>query len=250
MSAKSAKAADRSAKMRVPAHVAIIMDGNGRWARRRGLPRRRGHVEGAKSVEAVLHESLRIEGLTHLTLYALGRDNLRKRSKTELRGLFMLLHKYLKQERHTLMENNVRLRIIGDVSGLPEKAQAELAESVHMTRKNTDKTLCVALNYSSHDELVRAMRKLARKVKSGRLKPGGIDEQAVEDHLDTVGMPPVDLLIRTSGEMRISDFLLWQISYAELYVTPTLWPDFRERHFRGALEEYGRRERRFGGVKN
>jgi undecaprenyl diphosphate synthase len=148
-----------------------------------------------------------------------------------------------------LMEENVRLRIIGDVSGLPENAQRDLAGAVEKTSKNTGKVLCTALNYGARDELVRGMRKIARKVKAGQLAPERIGEETVEEHLDTAGMPPVDLLIRTSGEMRVSDFLLWQIAYAELYVTKTLWPDFRGRHFRKALAEYARRERRFGGVR-
>ena len=235
--------------MKIPAHVAIIMDGNGRWAQKRGLPRGHGHIEGAKSVTAALKESLATEGVTHLTLYALGRENLRKRPQGELEGLFSLMHHYIKEELHTLMEKNVRLRIIGDRSGLPEDAQRELAEAEKQTSGNTGKMLCTALNYSAHDELARAMRKIAADVKAGRTTPEAIDERMIEDRLDTAGMPPVDLLIRTSGEMRVSDFLLWQISYAELYVTATLWPDFRARHFRKALAEYGRRERRFGGVK-
>ena len=235
--------------MKVPKHVAIIMDGNGRWAQKQGLPRSYGHIEGAKSVTSVLKESLVTEGLTHLTLYALGRENLRKRPEGELAGLFSLMHKYITEKLHTLMENNVRLRIIGDVSGLPADAQRELAEAVEMTKGNTGKVLCAALNYGAHDELVRTMREVAGEVKAGRLNPEDISEETIEARLDTAGMPPVDLLIRTSGEMRVSDFLLWQISYAELYVTTTLWPDFRRRHFRKALKAYGRRERRFGGVK-
>ena len=229
--------------------MAIIMDGNGRWAQKRGLPRGHGHIEGAKSVTSVLKESLVTEGLTHLTLYALGRENLRKRPEGELAGLFSLMHKYITEKVQTLMEENVRLRIIGDVSGLPKDAQRDLAEAVEETSRNTGKVLCAALNYSAHDELVRATRKIAEQVKAGRLTPEGIKEGTIEEHLDTTGMPLVDLLIRTSGEMRVSDFLLWQISYAELYVTGTLWPDFRRRHFRKALEAYARRERRFGGVK-
>ena len=247
----TARSAANDARLkRVPTHVAVIMDGNGRWARRRALPRGSGHIEGAKSVTAVLKESLVTDGLTHLTLFALGRDNLRKRPKDELNGLFTLMHKYIQEELHTLMEENVKLRIIGDMTGLPDDAQKELADAIELTASNTGKVLCTALNYSSHDELVRSVRRIARKTADASLDPERIDERTIDDHLDTAGMPPVDLLIRTSGEMRLSDFLLWQVSYAELYVTKTLWPDFRKRHFRKALEAYARRQRRFGGVKS
>jgi undecaprenyl diphosphate synthase len=229
--------------------VAIIMDGNGRWARKRGLERNAGHAEGADSVREVLEESLETEGLDFLTLFALGRDNLRKRPRKELQGLFALLRENLRRERHTLTENNVRFRVIGDIDGLPRVVRDELVEVIETTAANTGKTLCVALNYSGRDELTRTFRRIAKELSGRQLRADRIDEQTIEDHLDTAGMPQVDLLIRTSGEMRLSDFLLWQVSYAELYVTATLWPDFRKPHFKRALASYRQRERRFGGVK-
>ncbi len=233
-------------RSRLPRHVAIIMDGNGRWAQRRGLPRVEGHRRGVQSVRAVIEESCRL-GLGQLTLYCLSAENW-KRPKAELDMLMLLLEQYLIAERREIMEENIRFTTIGRRDPLPETVLRQIDESVRLSAGNTGLTLCLAVNYGSRTEITDAVRKLAAEVQAGRLDPRHISEETVEKALYTAGMPEPDLLIRTAGEMRVSNFLLWQISYAELYVTPCLWPDFTVEEYRNALRDYAKRERRFGGL--
>jgi undecaprenyl diphosphate synthase len=231
---------------RVPASVAIIMDGNGRWARKRGLPRPVGHQEGAKVVRRIVTEAARL-GLHALTLYSFSHQNW-SRPRDEVNALMHLYAEYLIHERPMVMDNNIRLRHIGRREGLPRMVLDELDESVHVSESNSGMFLCLALNYGSREEILHATRKLARRAIEGCLQPEDIDERMFASALDTVGVPDPDLLIRTSGEMRISNYLLWQISYAEFYVTDTHWPDFHEGEFHKALQSYADRDRRFGRI--
>jgi undecaprenyl diphosphate synthase len=230
----------------LPRHVAIIMDGNGRWAKQRNLPRVEGHRMGAESVRAIIRTSGEL-GIKYLTLYAFSVENW-NRPKDEVDALMKYLAHYMKTEFAELNRNNVRLEVIGQVHRLPEFVQKQLKRTQEALSKNNGLTLIMALSYGGRTEIVDAMRGMAAKVKKGELDPAEITEQVVADHLYTRKWPDPDVLIRTSGEMRVSNFLLWQISYAELVVTPTLWPDFRKPQFYEALEEYNRRHRRFGGV--
>jgi undecaprenyl diphosphate synthase len=232
---------------KMPRHIAIIMDGNGRWARQRGLPRIEGHRRGAASVRAVTEECARL-GIEQLTLYCFSSENW-KRSPQEIEFLMQLLQRYLLDERPTIMEHNVRVAVIGRREGLPEAALAELDRSVALSSGNTGLRLCLAINYGSRGELVDAFRSLAVEVRQGRLRPEDLTEQAIQSHLYTAGMPDPDLLIRTAGEMRLSNFLLWQISYAELWVTDCCWPDFGPEEIQAAIRSYAGRERRFGGLE-
>jgi len=234
------------AQATVPTHVAIIMDGNGRWAKRRHLPRVEGHRNGVESVRAVVRAAGEA-GVKYLTLYAFSVENW-SRPKDEVDTLMKYLARFLKGEIGELTRNNVRLEAIGQIYRLPEFVQHQLARTRAALAKNNGLTLILALSYGGRTEIVEAMRSIAQKVREGRLEPAEINEQSVSQHLYTAHYPDPDLLIRTSGEMRISNFLLWQISYAELVVTPTLWPDFRKPQFYEALEEYTRRHRRFGLV--
>lgn len=231
----------------IPKHVAIIMDGNGRWARKRGLPRIKGHEVGAESVRAVVR-ACREMGVQYLTLYAFSVENW-IRPKDEIRGLMKLLRFFLNKHEKELHENEIRLRVIGRLLDLPEDIQKELKRVVAETKKYTEGTLVLALSYGGRAEIVDAVRELAREVKKGELEPRQIDETRIAQHLYAPDIPDPDLMIRTSGEMRISNFLLWQLSYSELYVTDTLWPDFREEAFKKALEEYAHRHRRFGNIE-
>lgn len=232
---------------RMPAHVAVIMDGNGRWARQRGfLDRIRGHEAGIDSVREITTTCAQLH-LKALTLYAFSKENWR-RPQHEISALMMFLARFLIAERDELMENNIRLQTIGATEDLPENARRELAETMRQTAGNTGLILNLALSYGGRDEIVRAARKLARAAQEGKLNPDAIDEAAFGAQLDTTGLPEPDLLIRTSGEMRVSNFLLWQIAYAEIHVTPVLWPDFRRPQFLEALIDFQRRERRFGAV--
>jgi undecaprenyl diphosphate synthase len=233
---------------RLPRHVAIIMDGNGRWAQQRGLDRIEGHYQGVYSVRGTVEECCRL-GIGQLTLYCLSSENW-KRPQEELDALMLLLHQYLLQERAEIMEQNIRFTTIGRRSGLPLHVLREIDENIRMSRDNTGMVLCLAINYGSRTELVDAMRTLAHQVRQGTLDPEAIDETTVSDALYTAGMPDPDLLIRTAGEMRISNYLLWQISYAELWVTEKCWPDFDRTVLHEALKEYAARERRFGGLKD
>ena len=234
------------ARENVPAHVAIIMDGNGRWAKQRHLPRVEGHRVGVESVRAVLRACGEF-GIKYLTLYAFSVENW-NRPQDEVDTLMKYLARYLKSEIAELNKNNVRLEIIGQVYRLPEFVQEQLAKTQAALSKNTGLTLVLALSYGGRTEIVEATRAIADKVKSGQIDPAEITEQVISQHLYTRHIPDPDLLIRTSGEMRVSNFLLWQISYSEFVVTPTLWPDFRRPQLVEALEEYARRHRRFGGV--
>ena len=234
------------AKASLPRHVAIIMDGNGRWARQSHLPRIEGHRAGAESARIVIRTAGEL-GIKYLTLYAFSVENW-NRPKDEVDALMKYLVHYLKSETPELNKNNVRLEIIGQTYRLPEVVQEHLKKSIATLSKNNGLTLIMALSYGGRTEIVEAARSIAQQVKMGELDPADITEQVFAQHLYTRNIPDPDLLIRTSGEMRISNFLLWQISYAELLVTPTLWPDFRKPQFYAALEEYNRRHRRFGGL--
>jgi len=234
------------AKANLPAHVAIIMDGNGRWAKERHLPRIEGHREGAESVRAIVRAAGEA-GVKYLTLYAFSVENW-SRPKDEVDTLMKYLARYLKTEVGDLMRNNVRLEVIGQIYRLPEFVQEQLAKTRAALARNNGLTAVLALSYGGRQEIVEAVRDIATKVQRGKLEPAEINEQVISQHLYTKNIPDPDLLLRTSGEMRVSNFLLWQISYAELVVTPTLWPDFRKPQFYEALEEYARRHRRFGAV--
>ena len=230
----------------IPAHVAIIMDGNGRWARARHLPRVEGHRQGAESVRAVVRAAGEL-GVKYLTLYAFSVENW-SRPKDEVDTLMKYLARYLKNEIGELNRNNVRLEAIGQIYRLPEFVQEQLEKSKAALSKNNGLTLILALSYGGRTEIVEAIREIATQVHQGKLEAAEINEQIVAQHLYTKNFPDPDLLIRTSGEMRVSNFLLWQISYTELVVTPTLWPDFRKAQLVESLEEYARRHRRFGAV--
>jgi undecaprenyl diphosphate synthase len=234
------------AKANLPAHVAIIMDGNGRWARERHLPRVEGHRNGVESVRAVVRACGEV-GVKYLTLYAFSVENW-NRPKDEVDTLMKYLARFLKNEIGELNRNNVRLETIGQIYRLPEFVQEQLKKTQAALAKNNGLTLVLALSYGGRQEIVEGVRAIAAKVKAGRLDAAEITDKVISEHLYTRHFPDPDLLIRTSGEMRVSNFLLWQISYAELVVTPTLWPDFRKAEFFAALEEYARRHRRFGGV--
>jgi undecaprenyl diphosphate synthase len=231
-----------------PRHVAIIMDGNGRWALNRGLRRYEGHVEGAKTVEKIAMYCVDI-GVECLTLYSFSMQNW-KRPAEEVEFLMYLYSRYLEEIRPKLMDNNVRLVHLGRTSRLPANVTGALAETVSMTGSNTGMALGLALNYGARAEITDAVIGIAREYKAGRLDLDDIDEACVSSHLYTTGLPDPDLLIRTSGELRISNFLLWQISYAEFYVTETLWPDFTTADLDAAVCAYSRRVRRFGDVKS
>jgi undecaprenyl diphosphate synthase len=229
-----------------PAHVAIIMDGNGRWATGRGLPRVAGHREGVKAARAIVRAADAI-GLRYLTLYAFSTENW-SRPEDEVSMLMRLLEESIYRELPELMENKVRLRVIGRTVGVPLPVRRGLEHVVAATEKNTGLTLLMAFNYGGRDELLDAFRALARRVQTGELAPERISEADVSGALYTDGVPDPDLLIRTSGEMRVSNFLLWQIAYTELWVTPTLWPDFAPADLYRAVADFQRRTRRFGGV--
>jgi undecaprenyl diphosphate synthase len=234
------------AKANLPKHVAVIMDGNGRWAKQRHLPRVEGHRAGAESARVIIRTAGEL-GIKYLTLYAFSAENW-NRPKDEVDALMKYLVHYLKSETPELNKNNVRLEVIGQIYRLPENVQEHLKKSIATLSRNNGLTLVMALSYGSRIEIVEAVRNIAEKVKQGKLDTGEINEKVISEHLWTRNVPDPDLLIRTSGEMRISNFLLWQISYTELVVTPTFWPDFRKPQFFEALEEYTRRHRRFGGL--
>jgi undecaprenyl diphosphate synthase len=224
------------------------MDGNGRWARERGLSRARGHAEGAESVRVITRECAKI-GIKRLTLYAFSTENWR-RPKREVDFLMRLLKRFLVRERREIMDNNIRFAAIGRLEELPAAVRKELERTVEMSRKNTGMTLCLALNYGGRQEIADAARRIARDAASGKIKPDEIDEVRFTSYLYDPDMPDPDLVIRTSGEMRLSNFLLWQNSYAEIYSTMTFWPDFRLEELKKALQDYARRERRFGAISD
>jgi len=235
-----------SEKEKIPQHVAIIMDGNGRWAKQHKLPRLSGHEAGRKSVKKVVQAAI-AHGVRYLTLYAFSVENW-QRPREEVQGLMGLLRLVLREELAEMGREGVRLRAIGRLQDLPEAVREELESAIEKTRANTKLDLILALSYGSRVEITEAVKAIARQVKSGQLDPEHIDEKTLADHLYTREIPDPDLLIRTSGEMRVSNFMLWQISYAEMHVTPVLWPDFGKEQFAEALADYGRRERRFGGI--
>jgi undecaprenyl diphosphate synthase len=230
-----------------PRHVAIIMDGNGRWAQRQHLPRIEGHRRGVASVRRTVEEAARLH-LTQLTLYCLSSENW-KRPQLELDFLMHLLEQYMIEERATIMRQNIVVRVVGRRDGIPAGTLAEMDQTVAMSAGNTGTRLCLAINYGGRGEIVDAVRRIAEEAKAGTLDPQAIDEDAISSRLYSAGMPDPDLLIRTAGEMRISNFLLWQISYAELWVTEKCWPEFGVAELHQAMRDFAGRERRFGGVK-
>ncbi|HVZ80762.1 MAG TPA: isoprenyl transferase [bacterium] len=232
----------------LPRHVAIIMDGNGRWAQKRHLPRIAGHRAGAHSIREIVRTSGEL-GLEALTLYAFSTENW-KRPATEVRLLMALLRQYLKSEVPELIRNNVQLRTIGNSGDLPREIQRELKNSIQRTSHCTGLKLVLALSYSGRADLARAARSLAEQVLKKKLRPQAINEKALSGALSTRDLPEVDLLVRTSGEMRVSNFLLWELAYSEFHITKTLWPDFRTPHLMEALRDFQGRQRRFGGVEN
>ncbi len=245
---KEAEVYQRLDPARLPKHIAIIMDGNGRWARKRHLPRVAGHRAGVTSVRYVVETASRI-GIPSLTLYAFSEENWKRRPKTEVDFLMKLLARYLKQEVPTLHKNNVRLQYIGRLHELPELVQEKMGWARRETSKNTGMLLTLALNYSARSELTDAFRSILNAaVNNGGVQHLKIDEETISRHLYTSHMPDPDLVIRTSGEMRLSNFLLWQLAYAEIHVVPTLWPEFRGLHLLEAIAEYQTRERRYGGL--
>lgn len=228
----------------LPKHVAIIMDGNGRWAKAKGKNRVFGHRNGTQAVRKIVETSAEL-GIEHLTLYAFSTENW-DRPKTEVSSLMDLLIKALRREVNKMLSNNIQLKSIGDISKLPFEVERELKDTIQKTSTNTGMVLTLALNYGARQELTQAVQEISRKVKNNIISPENVDETIINEHLYTRNLPGVDLLIRTSGEQRISNFLLWQIAYAELYFSAVLWPDFDEEHFKSAIDSYQKRERRFG----
>jgi len=231
----------------LPRHIAIIMDGNGRWAQKKGLPRVKGHGKGSLVVRPIVIESVRL-GIECLTFYSFSTENW-KRPPAEVDTIMDLYRQYLIEERPMVMEYNVRVRHLGEINELPERVVIELEKTLHASRNNTGMTLCLALNYSGRSEIVRAFNKINHDISQGKLPTDKIDESLIDNYLDTAGLPDPDLLIRTAGEKRISNFLLWQISYAELYITDVYWPDFNPQTLTDAILDYAGRNRRFGGLK-
>jgi len=232
---------------RLPEHVAIIMDGNGRWAGRRSLKRFLGHQQGARSVQLVTETASRI-GLPWLTLYAFSLENNLRRPRAEVNFLMRLLKSYLESNLQRMMDNNVRIRYIGRTHELPPEVQDKMRWAAEATARNTGTTLTLALNYGSRSEMLDAFRALHAEIRAGQVSADRITEEDIHRHLYTAHMPDPDLLIRTSGEMRLSNYLLWQIAYSEIYITDRLWPDFRGIHLLEAIAEFQRRERRYGGL--
>jgi len=230
----------------LPRHIAIIMDGNGRWARNLGMTRIRGHIRGVNSVRDITTECAR-KHLEQLTLYAFSKENW-SRPRYEIGLLMRLLKRYLIKERPTIKDNNIRFTVIGQIEGLPEDVRKEIAINIEESKSNTGMILCLALNYGGRAEIVDAAKAIASDVARGEMSLDEIDEDTFKHHMYTADMRDPDLLIRTGGDMRISNFLLWEISYAELWVTPVYWPDFKKEHLEEAIREYGSRERRYGGL--
>lgn len=231
---------------RSPAHVAIIMDGNGRWAKARGLPRVAGHKKGAEALRGLL-EACHGLGVKYLTIYAFSSENW-NRPQSEVSDLMQLLRYYLQHELKNLIKNSIRLKIIGDTSLLDQETQRQITEGEAATEKGEAFQLIIALSYGARSEMVKAVRDIAKEIAAGRLDPEKVDESVINRHLYTQGIPDPDLLIRTGGEQRLSNFLLWQQAYTELFFTPVFWPDFSVEHFREAIAEYAKRERRYGNT--
>ncbi|MFO7558751.1 MAG: isoprenyl transferase [Desulfobacterales bacterium] len=232
--------------LRIPAHVAIIMDGNGRWAKKRLLNRVKGHEKGSEAVRTIVRTSRELN-IKYLTLYAFSTENW-QRPKTEVSALMTLLDKFLKNERKEMMDNNIRLQTIGQTERLPEKVSRTLRETIALTEKNTGMQLTLALSYGSRAEIIRMVQAVAREAAEKKISPESITEDFISGHLYTCNMPDPDLLIRTSGEIRISNFLLWQIAYSEIFITDTLWPDFSREEYIQILKAYQIRDRRFGKI--
>ncbi len=240
----TAASKDTLNREKLPRHIAIIMDGNGRWAQKRGNQRIFGHRNAIAAVRDTVEAAAEL-GIEYLTLYAFSTENW-KRPKIEVDALMALLVSTIHQETKTLQDNNIRLRAIGNIQTLPPGVQDQLQEAIQATATNSGLTLMLALSYGARWEILTAVRRISEEVRNGRLKPEEVDPSCFEKYLDTAGIPDPELLIRTSGEYRISNFLLWQIAYTELYFTPTLWPDFRREHLYEAIESFQCRERRFG----
>lgn len=233
--------------MKIPAHIAIILDGNGRWAKAKGMPRNYGHAQGSKNVERICEEAYRM-GVKYLTVYAFSTENW-NRPKDEVDALMKLLRNYMKTCLKNAAKNDMKVRVIGDKTGLDEDIRNRIAELEEATKDNGGLNFQIALNYGSRDEIVRAVRRVSEDVKEGKVKPEDIDEKMFETYLDTHGIPDPDLMIRTSGELRLSNYLLWQLAYTEFYFTDIPWPDFTKEELSKAIEQYNRRDRRYGGVK-
>ena len=233
--------------MKVPQHIAIILDGNGRWAKAKGMPRNYGHAQGSKNVEIICEEAWRM-GIKYLTVYAFSTDNW-SRPESEVAALMKLLRNYMKTCLKTAEKNDMKIRVIGDIDPLDDDIKRRIRELEEATVDNGGLNFTIALNYGSRDEIVRASRKMAEDCAEGRLDPESIDETVFESYLDTHGIPDPDLMIRTSGEQRLSNYLLWQLAYSEFYFTDVPWPDFTKEELEKAVEEYNHRHRRFGGVE-
>lgn len=233
--------------LNIPNHVAIILDGNGRWAKKRFMPRNYGHMQGAKVVEQICEDADSI-GIKYLTVYAFSTENW-NRPQDEVEALMKLLRNYLKDCIKRANNNNMRVRVIGEKSRLSDDIRSKIEELEECTKNNTGLNFTIALNYGSRDEIVRAVREISKDVKDGKISESDIDDKMISDYLDTRGIPDPDLLIRTSGEERLSNFLLWQLAYTEFYFTDILWPDFNKKELIKAVEKYNERDRRFGKVK-
>lgn len=233
--------------MNVPQHVAIILDGNGRWAKSKGMPRNYGHAQGSKNVERICEEAWRM-GIKYLTVYAFSTENW-NRPKGEVDALMKLLRNYMKTCLKTAEKNDMKIRVIGDITALDEDIKGRIKELEEASRNNQGLNFTIAINYGSRDEMIRAVRKLAQDCVDGRVRAEDISENLYESYLDTHGIPDPDLLIRTSGELRLSNYLLWQLAYTEFYFTDVLWPDFTKEELVKAIGQYNRRERRYGGVE-
>lgn len=233
--------------MNVPQHIAIILDGNGRWAKAKGMPRNYGHAQGSKNVERICEEAYKM-GVKYLTVYAFSTENW-SRPKSEVDALMKLLRNYMKTCLKTAEKNRMKVRVLGDKTGLDEDIRTRIEELEAATINNDGLNFQIALNYGSRDEMIRAIRRLAKDCEDGKVKSEEISEGLFETYLDTHGIPDPDLLIRTSGELRLSNYLLWQLAYTEFYFTDVLWPDFTKEELTKAIEHYNKRERRFGGAK-
>ena len=233
--------------MNIPQHVAIILDGNGRWAKAKGMPRNYGHAQGSKTVEKICEEAWCM-GIKYLTVYAFSTENW-NRPKEEVNALMKLLRNYMKTCLKTAAKNDMKVRVIGDITKLDEDIQKRILELEEATKNNGGLNFQIAINYGSRDEITRAVRTLAEDVKEGKLMPEEVNEACIERYLDTHDIPDPDLLIRTSGEQRLSNYLLWQLAYTEFYFTDVPWPDFSKQELEKAIEQYNRRDRRYGGVK-
>ena len=233
--------------MNVPKHIAIILDGNGRWAKKKGMPRNYGHAQGSKNVERICEDAFKL-GVKYLTVYAFSTENW-KRPQDEVDALMNLLRNYMKTCLKTAQKNRMRVRVLGDKTALDEDIKSRIEELEEATKHNDGLNFQIALNYGSRDEMVRAMKRMCMDCKDGKVEPGEIDEALFESYLDTHDIPDPDLMIRTSGEQRLSNYLLWQLAYSEFYFTDVLWPDFTKEELIKAIEYYNGRDRRFGGVK-